>query len=160
MMSVKTEELVMESSIQRLLLSEEIRQLLFEYAFRLDMNHVKELAELFTEDCVVIYGPGFGAEGREAYARTLDGVGSYFEATSHHVSNIVIDLKSETEATVRSVVYAWHRYRRDQPDSHLWGQYHDEVVRTNGQWRFKRRELLTTGAQNFHVKKTLPIGRA
>ena len=148
-------------TVQQLIAAEEIRGLLYDYAFRLDMNHTKELAELFLEDCEVLYGPGFGAKGREAYAKTLEGVGSYFKATSHHVSNIVIDFTGDNEANVRSIVYAWHRYNREQPDSHLWGQYHDVVVRgADGQWRFKRRELRTTGEQDFHVKKTLPIGRA
>lgn len=146
--------------VQQLIKAEEVRRLLFDYAFCLDMNHTKELAELFCEDCEVIYGPGFGAEGREAYAKTLEGVGSFFKATSHHVSNITIDFVSDDEVNVRSVVYAWHRYNRDMPDSHLWGQYHDVIVReSDGQWRFKRRELRTTGEKDFHVKKTLPIGR-
>lgn len=149
-----------EAEVARLAEEKAIERLLFNYAFHLDMNQTEELTALFLEDCEVIYGPGFGAEGREAYAKTLEGVGSFFKATSHHVSNIVIDLKSPDEAHVRSVVYAWHRYNRDMPDSHLWGQYHDIIVRKDGQWRFKRRELRTTGEKDFHVKKTLPIGRA
>ena len=42
---------------------EEIRNLLSDYAFHLDMNETEALAQLFTEDCSVIYGPGFGAGG-------------------------------------------------------------------------------------------------
>jgi hypothetical protein len=145
---------------QQLVASEQIRRLIFDYAFHLDMNHPNELADLFVEDCVVIYGPNFGAEGREAYKKTLEGIGTYFVATSHHVSNISIDFRSDDEATVRSVVYAWHRYSRSRPDGILWGQYHDTVVRVNGEWRFKRRELRTTGVQDFHVKEVIPLGRA
>jgi ketosteroid isomerase-like protein len=139
---------------------QDIRRLIADYAFHLDMNHPAELAALFVEDCEVSYGPGFGASGREAYAKTLEGIGTYFQATSHHVSNIVIDFVNPDEAHVRTVLYAWHRYRKERPDGHLWGQYHDIVVRENGRWLFKRRELRTTGVKDFHVKIMHPIGRA
>ncbi len=147
-------------SLARLVAEREIEQLLFTYAFHLDMNQTSELAALFTEDCEVIYGPdGFGAQGRAAYAKTLEGVGTFFKATSHHVSNIVVTWVSEDEAQVRSVLYAWHRYQRDMPDSHVWGQYHDVIVRQGGKWMFKRRELRVAGEKDFHVKKTLDLGR-
>lgn len=149
-----------ENQLQEIIDTRAVERLLFTYAFHLDMNQTDKLAALFTADCEVIYGPdGFGATGREAYAKTLQGVGSFFKATSHHVSNIVVDFTGPDEATVRSVLYAWHRYNRDMPDSHVWGQYHDVVVRSKGQWQFRKRELRVTGDQNFHVKKTLPIGR-
>ena len=149
-----------DKSIRQLIDSEEIRKLIFDYAFHLDMNHPKQLADLFVEDCVVIYGPNFGAEGKTAYAKTLEGIGSFFQATSHHVSNIVIDFKSDDEVQVRSVLYAWHRYRKERPDGILFGQYHDVIVRVGERWLFKRRELRTTGVTDFHVKDVIPIGRA
>jgi ketosteroid isomerase-like protein len=150
----------LEHQINRMVEADAIKRLIYDYAFHLDMNHPKELADLFVEDCVVVYGPNFGAVGREAYAKTLEGIGTYFVGTSHHVSNIVVDFKNEDEASVRSVVLAWHRYAKERPDSYLWGQYHDVVVRVNGAWRFKRRELRTAGSQDFHVKEVVPIGRA
>jgi ketosteroid isomerase-like protein len=149
-----------EQQLAQLAAMEEIRRLIHEYAFHLDMNHPDELAELFTDDCVVVYGPSFGAEGIEAYKRTLDAIGEYFQATSHHVSNIVIELRAEDRATARSVLYAFHRYTRERPDGHLWGQYHDEFVKVDGTWRFKRRELRVSAVRDFHVKHNIPIGRA
>lgn len=140
---------------------QDIHTLIFDYAYFLDMNMTKELASLFTDDCSVVYGPGFGAEGIEAYKKTLEGVGSYFAATSHHVSNIVVTLQDENNATVRSVLYAFHRYRRERPDGILWGQYHDTLVKQGGKWKFRKRELRTTATDNFHTKPEhqLPIGR-
>jgi ketosteroid isomerase-like protein len=146
--------------VDQLIATDEIQRLIYEYAFHLDMNHPDELAALFVDDCEVIYGPTFGAEGIDAYKKTLEGIGEFFEATSHHVSNIVVDFLSDDEATVRSVLYAWHRYTRDRPDSHVWGQYHDVMVRVDGQWRFKRRELRAAGTRDFHVKQQIPLGRA
>ncbi|MCZ4314860.1 nuclear transport factor 2 family protein [Comamonadaceae bacterium G21597-S1] len=146
--------------LQRLVDRQAIERLLYDYTFHLDMNHPLELAALFVEDCEVIYGPNFGAVGREAYAKTLEGIGSYFVCTSHHVSNVVVDFDGDDQARVRAVVYAWHRYTRERPDSHVYGQYHDIVVREAGVWRFKRRELRVAGHKDFHVKESMPIGRA
>ena len=149
-----------ETRLQQMVDADEIRRVIYEYAFHLDMNHPDELASLFVEDCEVVYGPSFGAEGIDAYRGTLEGIGEIFEATSHHVSNVVVDFTSDDRASVRSVVYAWHRYRRDRPDSHVWGQYHDVMVRVDGSWRFKRRELRAAGTTDFHVKQQIPLGRA
>jgi ketosteroid isomerase-like protein len=146
--------------VDQLIATDEIQRVIYEYAFHLDMNHPDELAALFVDDCEVIYGPNFGAVGLDAYKKTLEGIGEFFEATSHHVSNIVVDFVSEDEAAVRSVLYAWHRYTRDRPDSHVWGQYHDVMVRVDGRWRFKRRELRAAGTRDFHVKQQIPLGRA
>jgi hypothetical protein len=149
-----------DTTIQQLIDAEAIKRVIYEYAYHLDMNHPDELASLFVDDCEVIYGPNFGAEGIEAYKKTLEGIGTFFEATSHHVSNTVIDFNGEDEAVARSVLYAWHRYTKDRPDSYFWGQYHDVLVRVDGEWKFKRRELRAAGVQDFHVKQQVPLGRA
>ena len=62
--------------------------------------------------------------------------------------------------TNSSVELAWHRYTRERPDSTVYGQYHDVVVRVEGKWMFKRRELRVSGHRDFHVKESMPIGRA
>jgi len=149
-----------DQAIQRLADERAIGRLVYDYAYHLDMNHPAELVDLFVDDCEVVYGPNFGAVGRAAYAKTLEGIGTYFVCTSHHVSNVVVDFRSSDEAHVRSVLYAWHRYTRERPDSHVYGQYHDVVVRVGGQWKFKRRELRVSGHKDFHVKESMPIGRA
>ncbi len=149
-----------DPAIQKLIEEESIRRLIYDYAFHLDMNHPDDLVNLFVDDCEVVYGPNFGAVGREAYAKTLEGIGTYFVCTSHHVSNVVIDMEASDRAVVRSVVYAWHRYTRERPDSHVYGQYHDVVVKVAGAWKFKRRELRVSGHKDFHVKESMPIGRA
>ncbi len=84
--------------------TEQVHRLLFDYALHLDMNHPDEIAALFTEDCYVAYGPDFGAEGRAAYRETLGGIGSFFAATSHHVSNIVVDFGPDLTDGDRAVL--------------------------------------------------------
>ena len=146
--------------VQQMLERGAIERMIFDYSYHLDMNHPDALAALFVEDCAVSYAPNFGAEGMEAYKKTLEGIGSYFVGTSHHNSNIVVDFVSPTEARVRSIVIALHRYRKERPDGYLYGQYHDVVVKADGRWKFKRRELRTTLTADYHVKTFNPIGRA
>ncbi len=149
-----------DNQLARLIEERAIERIVFDYAYYLDMNMPEEMAQLFVDDCVVSYAPNFGAEGIEAYKQTLDGIGTFFRATSHHVSNIVIDFISDAEATVRAAVLAIHRYTKERPDGILYGQYHDVVVKRDGQWKFKTRILKTTMTTDYHVKASNPIGRA
>jgi 3-phenylpropionate/cinnamic acid dioxygenase small subunit len=158
---VTTTQKPTDALVAELVETAKVHRLLFDYAFHLDMNHPDEIAALFTEDCYVAYGPDFGAQGRAPYRETLGGIGNFFAATSHHVSNIVVDFGPDlSTASVRSVLYAWHKYNRDRPDGHFFGQYHDELVKTGDGWRFARRELRAAGVVDFHVKQQIPIGRA
>ncbi|MCW1432297.1 nuclear transport factor 2 family protein [Novosphingobium sp. JCM 18896] len=149
------------TELRELLESRKIERVLFDYAHNLDINQPEEMTKLFTDDCVVTYAPNFGAEGKDAYRETLNGIGTYFSATTHHVSNVVIDFIDENTAQVRSVLMAIHRYTRERPDGWMFGQYHDTMVKgDNGQWQFKRRELRTTMGMDYHVKTSHPLGRA
>lgn len=151
MTDVTTAQLIEQKAIERMM---------FDYSYHLDMNHPDELAALFVEDCEVSYAPNFGATGMEAYKKTLEGIGTFFRGTSHHNSNISIDFVNDSEANVRSVVLAIHRYTRERADGILYGQYFDTVVKRDGKWKFKRRELRTTMTTDYHVKAANPIGRA
>lgn len=149
-----------ENGLTRLLEQQAIERMMYDYSYHLDMNHPYELAALFVEDCEVSYAPNFGATGMEDYKKTLEGIGTFFRGTSHHNSNIVVDFISDTEANVRSIVLAVHRYTRERPDGILYGQYFDHVVKRDGSWKFKRRELRTTLTTDYHVKAGNLIGRA
>ena len=146
--------------VTKLIEERAVSRLLYDYSYALDMNRPDELAALFVEDCKVSYAPNFGAEGMAAYKKTLEGIGTFFRATSHHNSNICVDFLSDTEAKVRSIVLAIHRYTKERPDGILYGQYFDHVVKAGAQWKFKSRELRTTLASNYHVKAGNDIGRA
>ncbi|HEY5856629.1 MAG TPA: nuclear transport factor 2 family protein [Aldersonia sp.] len=153
---------VTERSLAELVETSKVEKVLFDYAYYLDMNMPDELAQLFTEDCYVAYGPTFGAEGRQAYRETLDGIGTFFTATSHHVSNVVLEFGDDMRTVrCRSVLYAWHAYTKEgRKDGHFFGQYHDELVHDDEHgWRFTHRELRAAGTVDFHVKQQIPIGR-
>ncbi|MDB5673299.1 MAG: hypothetical protein JWM65_281 [Sphingomonas bacterium] len=147
------------TELEQLVEQRAIERMMFAYSYALDMNQPEILAELFVDDCEVSYAPNFGAVGMEAYKKTLEGIGSFFKGTSHHNSNITVDFTGPTEAEVRSIVLAIHRYQRERPDGILYGQYFDTVVKRDGQWKFKRRELRTTMSTDYHVRAFNPIGR-
>ena len=146
--------------IEKLVEARAIERMMYDYSYNLDMNRPEMLAALFVDECEVSYAPNFGATGMAAYKKTLEGIGSFFRGTSHHNGNIVIDFTSDTQAEVRSVVLAIHRYTKDRPDGTLYGQYFDTVLKVGGTWKFKRRELRTTMTTDYHVRAGNPIGRA
>lgn len=149
-----------DAALARMQDEQAIERIVHDYAFYLDMNQPEKMVELFVDDCEVSYAPNFGASGIEAYKQTLDGIGTFFTATSHHVSGVVIDWVSDAEANVRAIVLAIHRYTKERPDGIFYGQYHDVVVKQDGQWKFKSRILKTTMSTDYHVKASNPIGRA
>jgi ketosteroid isomerase-like protein len=140
---------------------ERIRVLMYDYGYYVDRNDPANIAALFTDDCSVTYGVGFGAKGIEAYRSLLDGIGSYFAATTHYITNVSVDLVGDSQATVRAMVYAWHRYVRDRPDSQWQGYYFNDVVRAGGRWRIKRLEMRTITTVDHHLapETYLSIGR-
>lgn len=148
------------SAAERLLEEKAIERILHDYAYYLDMNQPEKMIDLFVDDCEVSYAPNFGAIGIEAYKKTLDGIGTFFTGTSHHVSGVVIDWVNDTEVNVRAIVLAIHRYAKERPDGILYGQYHDVVVKRDGKWKFRRRILKTSMAADYHVRAFNPIGRA
>lgn len=147
------------TTTDKLLEEKAIERIVHDYAYFLDMNQPEKMAELFVDECEVSYAPNFGATGIEAYKQTLDGIGTFFTATSHHVSGVIIDWVSDNEANVRAILLAVHRYTKERPDGILYGQYHDVVVKQDGQWKFKTRILKTTMTTDYHVRAFNPVGR-
>src|SRR4051812_5539638 len=80
---------------------EEIADLIHAYCLHFDQNEPEAVAALFTEDATIDYGPEAARiEGREAIAPTIAvGLETIFAATSHHVSNIRIELDGADRAT-------------------------------------------------------------
>ena len=123
-----------------------ITRLLHRYCAMLDAMELELVPELFTDDCVVIYGPdermqSHGAAQLETALQRL----WRFARTSHHLSNVELEFDGPDEAHARSYVLAWHQ----QPDGDartLYAEYHDRVVRTPAGWRIAERRQLTHGS--------------
>ncbi|MBT8217131.1 MAG: nuclear transport factor 2 family protein [Acidimicrobiia bacterium] len=139
----------------------EIAALLNRYAYHFDRNEPDLVAELFTDDAVIDYGPEFPAiRGRdEIPGRIRPGLDTVFEATSHHISNAQVAFTSATAASLHAYVYAWHRYLDRSADGHLWGRYQVECRRTEDGWKMTALTLRTVATTDFHRERTHPAER-
>lgn len=150
------------TALQNLLDREAIAGLIHAYCYHFDRNEPDMVAALFTNGAVVDYGPetddlvGVAA----IRAAVAAGLARTFAASSHHVSNIVIELQPPDDATSVCYLYAWHRYHSGTPDGELWAQYHHSFVREAEGWRISRLVLKAAGTKDFHRAKMHPIGRS
>jgi ketosteroid isomerase-like protein len=124
---------------------QQINEVLIEYCGALDQMDLARLAALFTDDCVVNYGPDprLQSRGASALRKSLQRMWRW-SRTSHHLGNVLIEFSCENEALVRSYVFAWHE-RPDGSTATIFGQYHDAFVREDGRWRIAERRMLMNG---------------
>lgn len=148
--------------LRRLVDRQAIADVIHAYCRNVDLVRPEAVAALFTTDCTVDYGPGLGppTHGSAELQRRLAAGLPRFAATSHHVSNIEVDVDDAgDEAETVTYLYAWHRYDDARPDAQLWARYHDRFVRTVDGWRIAERVLRVAGQQDFDVEWH-PTGRA
>lgn len=148
-------------TLEGLLDKSRIADVIHAYCLHFDRAEAEAVADLFTEDAVVDYGPEFPAmTGREVILPAVaSGLATRFAATSHHVSNIMVTFDGPDRATSICYVYAWHRYRDGSRDGELWAQYHHEFRRTPHGWKIARLVLKAAGTDGFHRTTMHPIGR-
>lgn len=120
----------------------EIAELVLRYSTALDTRDWTMLESCFVEE------PSFEADGfapihgmatiRDTARTALAGL----DASQHFVTNIVVELDSET-ATVTSYLQAQHvrASAGDEPNFLVAGIYRDNVTRTPDGWRFSHRSL-------------------
>ena len=132
-----------------------ITDVIHTYCRGVDTLDTASVAALFTDDCLVDYGPGLGVPTRGSVAigeRLARGL-PRFAATSHHVSNIEITFADDGhQATGITYLYAWHSYPDDRPHAELWARYHDVFVRQADRWLIAERVLRVAGQRNFDVE--------
>jgi hypothetical protein len=105
-----------------------------EYCRHADALDPDLMVSVFTDDCVVEFGPELPVvHGREAlrgfYAAALAATVS----SSHHLSNLEIDFLDADTARLRCVLHSWHRLR-GRVDRHRLARYDDVWVRTADGW--------------------------
>ena len=139
--------------LQQLIDRQSIVDVIHAYCRGVDTVDAASVGALFTDDCLVDYGPGLGqpTRGSAAITKRLAQGLPRFAATSHHVSNIEITFVDDDTATGITYLYAWHRYPDGRPDAHLWARYHDRFVRGAGAWLIAERVLRVAGQQEFGV---------
>jgi 3-phenylpropionate/cinnamic acid dioxygenase small subunit len=139
------------AAIGRLIAKDEIIDLVYRYSYCIDHRLYDEAVNLFSEDCLVDYGPEYRTVRSRADLRSVLGnPEGGFAATSHHNANVLVTFDDPDHASVHASVYAWHR-RSDGATPRLWGCYHDSVVRLPDGWRIAERQLRTLGTENWNV---------
>jgi len=133
----------MDKAIQELLDLRDIEQLMVHYADRIDANDPEGAAACFAEDGIGNYWGKF--QGRKAIAARLNRILKMFSATSHHLSNVSIQLDGD-RATSMAYVYAFHRMADTNDPMHYWGRWVDRLVRLEEGWRFAEREVVGIGS--------------
>jgi ketosteroid isomerase-like protein len=126
-----------------------VTRVLFAYCYAVDALDVEAAVALFTEGCTFDWGHGRVARGHDGI-RSLLGALTRWQATSHHLSNVVVDPVDEHTVRASSYVYAWHQVADTGAVEQLWGRYHDRLVReADGRWRFAERTLRSAGESGF-----------
>lgn len=122
-----------------------ITDVLVQYCCALDLMDLPALAALFTDDCVVEYGPGefLRSRGSAALRKSLERMWRW-SRTSHHLSNVLIRFTGDDAAVSSSYVHAWHE-RPDGSTATIFGQYRDRFVRRDKGWRISERRMFMNG---------------
>lgn len=127
-----------------------IERLQYRYCDLVDRARVDELVDLFADDAEIDYGHGRSISGADSLARFfLDRFRAY-SGTSHHLSNVMIDVDEDGAVNVQSSIYAWHQLH-DGSQVEVWGRYLDVVVRCDDGWRFGTRAIRAAGWRGFTV---------
>jgi len=133
-----------------------IADLLHAYCRALDEMDLGAIPALFTEDCVVSYGPRLESRGATQLAADLSRLWRW-RRTSHHLSNIVVRVDGD-RAEAESYVLAWH----EAPDGRtatLFGQYRDRLLRTAEGWRIAARRQVMNGSDAGFTVAIHPLPR-
>lgn len=133
----------MERTLAYLLDRVEIVDLLNRYAMALDDRDWQRLATCFTPDAIAVYGPVLGRqEGFAAIERVCRGALEPLDSSHHIISNHEIAIDRDTART-RCYLHAQHTKAGTEGGDNftIGGAYIDELVRTDGGWRIRRREL-------------------
>jgi 3-phenylpropionate/cinnamic acid dioxygenase small subunit len=133
----------MDKAIKELIDLRAIEQLMVRYADRIDANDPEGAAACFAEDGIGNYWGKY--TGRIEIAARLGKILDRFSATSHHLSNVSIQLDGD-RATAMSYVYAFHRMADSNDPMHYWGRWVDRLVRVEEGWRFAEREVVGIGS--------------
>lgn len=136
-----------------------MRALVESYAHLVDRRDGPGLADLFSEDGVLVVPdvrhalePTHEVRGREAIAEGLE-VMRRFDVTMHAVVGQVLEIDGD-RAT--GVVACLAHHVRNSTDTVWFLNYHDSYVRTAGDWRFARRELWVDWIEERPVQQVRP----
>ncbi len=122
---------------------DQIRDLFANYGRTLDSRDFKAFGLLYAKDSEYVGGGGAAAHGAAEIEAQLETVlkANASGANLHVFSNEKIDVHGDS-ATALSRGAFYVQDAAGQPTALIFATYKDELVREDGQWKFKRREVI------------------
>lgn len=117
-----------------------IEDLLYEYCDAFDAADRDRTVSLFTPDCVLEEGGQSPVEGRDALDAYVVEQFRAVRATSHHCSNVQVELTDEAAASVSSYLLVWQA-SADGRQHRRFLRCRDDVTRVGDTWLIKRRQV-------------------
>jgi len=136
-----------ETRLQALEDREEISQLLIDYGRLLDQRDFAAFSRLFSKDAEYVGGGGaqavrgpkaIGAFLEDIFRRNPSGLSS---SSAHLFANATIEIDGDTATAVSKGLFA-ARDQDNRPAPIMLATYHDKLVREDGRWKFRRREVV------------------
>jgi uncharacterized protein (TIGR02246 family) len=130
-----------DAALRELVDERAIARLMVDYFDAVDALDPFRAVGIFTDDVEGDFMTGRLYHGRQAIARALGKILLQYERTSHHITNHKAVIAGDT-ATALTYIYAFHRMRGSDDTWHLWARHSDELVRSDGGWRVRKRVLV------------------
>ncbi len=126
---------------------EAIRALWAEYGRTLDARDFRAFSQLFARDAEFVGGPGSPAKGPAAIGAFLEkAIGTNYPDSKglnfHLYFNETIDMQGDHASAISKGGYVMAAADNTKADFLLLATYHDEFVREDGRWKFKRRQVV------------------
>ena len=123
------------------------------YMFAMDWQDAETYAGTFTQDGVLV--SGFGTyRGRDEIKGLIDNLAEKeaYQAeegdsneipprTRHHIDNVVLNINGDTATGVAYWTMLTTNNAERRPEVQAFGHYEDKLVKKDGEWYFKRREI-------------------
>ena len=137
----------LSARVQVLEAREAIRALWAEYGRTLDARDFRAFGQLFAKDAEFVGGPGSPAKGPEAIGAFLEkAIGTNYPNSKgrnfHLYFNESIDVQGDRATAVSKGGYVMAASDNTKADFLLLATYRDELVREDGRWKLKRREVI------------------
>ena len=118
---------------------EAITRVVARYCHLLDDGRWDEFAQLWAEDAEFVVG-GETTRGRDAIRGSIEATQPAERRGRHLAVNVEIDVDGDRATGLVDFMF-WGRDREGKAKLLFLGRYDDQLVRTDGEWRFARREI-------------------
>ena len=139
----------LRAEVRRLRDHEEIRQLLYRYARGVDRADVDILRSVYATGGTDRHG-AFDGPGEEFAQVVVDRAKAVWNSVgNHHITNIYIEVDGD-DARAEVYFLACHPHNGNGPVEMavMSGRYIDNLVREDGRWGIRRRQVITDWSRN------------